>query len=66
MKWPWKPPTELEDLQQRVDEAAQYVENAEAIADGRRAETHEVSTWLRDRRQRNHLTELFFAQRGRP
>lgn len=65
MRWPWKsPPAELEELQHRVKDAADYVERAEAIAEARKEVTEEVSTWLRDRRERNHLTELFFSARG--
>lgn len=65
MKWPWKRPVpEVEHLKRRADDAAAYVKRAENINNARRDEVRETSSWLKSRREENHLTELFWQARG--
>lgn len=62
MKWPRKRRApELAELEQRATEAEKFVEKAEAINETRREEVDETATWFRERKDRNHLSDLFYA-----
>lgn len=69
MRWfhPWSKtkPAEVAELEQRAEEAKQFVDDAEDIVRQRRREISESAEYFRLRRNRDHLSELFVELYGR-
>ncbi|MGH1563025.1 DUF7620 family protein [Mumia sp. DW29H23] len=61
MKWPWSKPDDepVRTARRFRDAAAERL----AAAMAREAEVREIAEWSRRRRERNHLTELFYEIR---